>query len=699
MPDLNLLISPKSIAVVGASNNPQKIGNIVIKNLSLTYNGQIFPINPNEKQVENKICYPNLDNLPTKPDLVIIAVPTEIALVTLQNMANLGLKNALVYSAGFKEIGESGVEKERQLIEICQKNQINLIGPNCLGFTNTKEQINATFGKTSLQKGNLSLISQSGAIATAFYDWADERGLGTNYTITIGNKSILNENHFLEFLSQPQPENQPGESDINPIAIYIESVANGKELIKIGRQASLKNPVIVLKPGKTDAAANAMQSHTGSLAGNYHVFSSLVSDAGIIHAETTEEFFDLSLALSWENTPKGNKVTIISNAGGPGVISADAINSSSLELSEITPETKKILSTKLPRSASFHNPIDVLGDALADRFQHSLETLLILENVHAIIVIVTPQIMTEISKTALVIKEASKKYQKPIYCSFFGGQKTHEALTVLNQAKIPNFTYPENAVKTLSKVWQWQDWKTRHTEEHPTNQTTNQSPPSSDIGFFLKKTSSDNNLLSANSTSQIFTTLGLKMPRSAITNNLALAEEFADQIGWPVVIKNVQEGNIHKSDKGGVITNINSFSKLKEAWSSINPQNQRPVQVQEQINTQYELIIGLTRDSNFGDVLNFGLGGKLVNLLNDRNIIELPTNLAKLTQKIEKSSFSKLYSGYRDYPRLSIQELYKSISTLYNLFSQFPQIKELEINPVTVNKDGIWFTDPKIFLN
>jgi acetyltransferase len=383
---------------------------------------------------------------------VIIAIPVDKALLVLEEVGQQKIKNVLIYSAGFKEMGQEGTANENRLLEISQRYDLNIMGPNCLGFLNNEIKLNATFGQAPSQNGNLKILSQSGAIATSFFDWAANHSLGINQFISLGNKSWTS---FLEFGRTTTTGRTKRRRIIKSVSGWhvFESIADGQELLKIAKNSS--NPIFLLKPGKSPEAASAMKSHTGSLAGADDILDTALKEANIIRANTLEEFFNLAKALSWENAPIGPNVAIISNAGGPGVISADAIANSNLKLANLSPETVQILSEKLPRSASLHNPIDVLGDALSDRFGGAIDAVLKEDDVHALIVLLTPQIMTQIKETAQIIGEKSKEYQKPIYCSFIGGSQVGEGEKVLNQFKIPNFNFPENAIRTLSQVYNW----------------------------------------------------------------------------------------------------------------------------------------------------------------------------------------------------------------------------------------------------
>ncbi len=695
MLSVETLLNPKSITIIGASNDTKKVGGIVTQNIIASYKGLVYPVNPKEEIIQGLKNYKTISELPDVPDLAILAIPAENALEVLPQIGDKRIKNLLIFSAGFKEAGEQGKILEQKLLVYTKQYEFNILGPNCLGFVNNQIALNATFAKTPTTRSNLSLISQSGAIATSFFDWCNTSGLGFDFFVTIGNKSVLNENHFLEYLSQTNTYQEPGLSVLKPIGLYLESISSGSQLLKIAKQISLTQPIFILKPGKSTAAANAMQSHTGSLAGSDEVFATALKESGVIRAQTMQDFFNLSKALSWENVPKSNKIAIISNAGGPGVISADAVSESGLELAALSEQTQNTLAEHLPRMAGLHNPIDVLGDALANRFNSALEAVLAEEQVSAVIVILTPQLMTEIEKTAQTVSILSAKYQKPIYCSFIGGAEANKGEQILNSSKIPNFSYPEEAIRTMSLVYSWQSWRQKQIPEEQTQQTT-QIP--SEINTLLTKLDNQK-LLDPNSANQIFNYLRLPIPESVITTNLIDAEEYVNQIGWPVVLKTADPNLVHKSDSGGVVTNINSFVELRQNWLKLSTSQDLPLQVQKQIKNDYELIVGFKRDNNFGDYLVIGLGGKMANLIKDANLCLLPITKNKLENALQNSQYYHLFTGYRDFPQINFHEFSKQIQVLSDLFAEYSQITEMEINPVILNATGHYFADIKIYLN
>jgi len=427
--DLKGLFCPKSVAVIGVSKDPGKVGSITLKNIIVSgFKGKIYPVNPNIQEFGGLKFYSNVGGIPEVPDLAVIAVPVGVVMEVMEEIGQKGIKNVVLFSAGFKEAGEEGAKLEKELVEVANKYQINVLGPNCLGFANNDWPINVTFAQVIKNRGNLRIISQSGALAAAMFDWCEATGMGFDQLVTIGNKAVVGENEILQYwLENPTKtlEDGDGLSAVCPIGIYLESITEGKELLPILRTMSQKNPVFILKPGKSSAAAKAMHSHTGAIAGEDSVLEEAMKEAGAIRCQELGDFFDLARAFSWENVPMGPRVAVVSNAGGPAVLSTDTIKSVGLELAEFSDDSKQKLKDSLPRMASFLNPVDVMGDALADRFRGALEIVMSEKTVDAVVVILTPQLMTQIEKTAEIIGSFSKKYQQPILCSFIGGKFDH----------------------------------------------------------------------------------------------------------------------------------------------------------------------------------------------------------------------------------------------------------------------------------
>ncbi|HWS48978.1 MAG TPA: acetate--CoA ligase family protein [Candidatus Methanoperedens sp.] len=708
--DLSGLFSPKSVAVIGASNSAEKVGAIVLKNIIESgFGGKLYPVNPNETEVGGLKCYPNVEALPEVVDLAVFAIPAAIVNGVLEEIGKRGIKNALVFSAGFKEIGSEGEKLEAQLVEVANKYQINVLGPNCLGFANNNLPINITFGQVVKEKGNLRIISQSGAIASSMFDWCQSTKLGFSDFITIGNKAVVNENDILSYWSSlPAIENiESNVSKVSPIGLYLESMANGNEFVSIVSDISKKTPVFALKPGKSKAAAAAMHSHTGAIAGEDSVLDVALKQSGVIRCSDLSVFFDVARTLAWENVPLGPRVAIISNAGGPAVLSTDSINEVGLEMAQFSEETQKKLASFLPRMASFLNPIDVLGDALADRFGQAVEVSLQEETVDAVVVILTPQLMTQIEKTAEIIGTLSAKYTKPVLCSFIGGSLAAVGEKILNDFKIPSFSFPEIAINVLALMRRWQSWREKESLNANEDNLSFEQNIDTVRNIILTARNKNQQNLDNFESNEVMKAAGISTPATESVEVFEKAEELATQFGWPVVLKISSPMLLHKVDVGGVITKIKNSEELKIAWDKISEQREKlsdevkkgaRIQIQKQVDEGIEVIVGVKRDANFGPVMLFGAGGKLAELIADRNLRLLPMSIRGARELVENSKIYTMLKGFRCDLPYDLDKLYETMVRLGKLVESSADIAEIEINPLIITRDQVWAVDAKTVL-
>ncbi len=664
MRDLKTFFYPKSIAVVGASTDPKKVGGILLKNIADSgYIGKVYPVNPSME-------YKDMASLPEVPDLAVVAIPASAVLQVLEEIGVKGTKNVVVISAGFKEIGPEGLELENKLVEVAKKHDLNLLGPNCLGFVNNLAPLNLTFGQNVKGVGAMRFISQSGAIASALFDYFISCGLGFSEFITLGNKAVLNENDFLEYFLN---------NGDTPIGLYLESISDGKKLLEIAQKLVAKSPMFIIKPGKTPAAVKAMQSHTGAIAGEDAVLDAALKQAGIIRCNETEEFFDLTRAFSWETAPKGNKIAIISNAGGPAVITSDAISLSGLELVEI---------------------VDVLGDALSLQYKDAIDKVMSSGQIDATIIILTPQVMTEIDQTAQIISEAAKKYDQPILCSFMGSGLIENGEQILNRAKVPSFRFPERAVKCLSLMYQWQS-------SIPRSAGRNLKFENFIFDNDRIKTILDKKEIDSVDGSELLLAAGITTPATKAVASLEEAKKFVEDCGQPVALKLSAPGLLHKTEVGGVITDIWTEDQLIQAWDKLEQKtkqldetvrNKVKFQIQKQVGMGTEVIVGLKRDPTFGDILLFGAGGTLTELISDRNLFILPAGSDQIMEFIQKSKVAKILNGFRGSEPLAIDKLCDLILRFAAIFEKNQEIAEMEINPAIVTLNDAVAVDVKVVL-
>ncbi len=706
MRNLNKFFSPNSVAVLGASRDEKKIGHIVLKNIvNSGFRGQIFPINPKAENIIGMDCYKSYDKLPGVPDLAIISLPVELVLKTLESIAKKGTKNVVIFSAGFKEAGKQGEEMEKNLRATAEKLDLNILGPNCLGFASTLSSLNATFSRVGGARGNLRFMSQSGALASGIFDWAKQNNIGFSEFITLGNKAVLNENDILRYWLDQRPEkSEVGLSKCQPVGMYLESLDVGKEFLELAKKVSAKDPIFILKPGKSKQAQKAIRSHTGSMAGDDAVQDTAFDQAGIIRCEGVEDMFDLAKIFSWEDAPRGPRVAVVSNAGGPAVISTDAIEKEGLQLATLSQKTLNKLSKNLPRAASVLNPVDVLGDALADRYQEAIADVLAEKGVDALVVILTPQVMTEIEATANLIGKLSAKYGKPVVCSFMGGEMVNKGEEILNRYKIPSFRFPERAIKALSKMWQWQNGKkTRKLKIE--NRKREVAPKNSKLEKIIKSVEKNTKVLSALQADATLNLFGIKTPPSQNVHNLTEAQEFVKKHSWPVVLKISSPDLIHKTEAGAVIKNIHNDEQLETAGAKmasiakkLKNKSSTYIQIQTQVGSGVEVIAGVKYDASFGNILMFGAGGILAELIGDSNLKLLPIDEVGAKNLIAKSKVSKLLTGFRNQKSFALNKLATLLVKLSHLAESTDCFSEITINPIIVTEKEAWAVDPRIIL-
>lgn len=709
---LEYLLSPRSVAVVGASHEKKKIGAIVLQNIIKGgFAGKIYPVNPSAGTLQKLPAYASYKDIPQVPDLAVVAVPAAVVLTVLEEIGQKGTRNVIVLSAGFKEVGEKGKEAEEKLIAIAKKYNLSIIGPNCLGILNAVSKLNATFGQAALLSGNLRFISQSGAIATSFFDWADKAGLGFSEFVTLGNKAVSNENDILEYwqseshqsFREKQKKIQKGLSPYEPVGLYLESIADGQKLLKHLKKMSRTNPIFLLKPGKSSGAQKAMMSHTGSIAGNDAVLDAALHEAGVIRCHGMEDLFDLAKAFAWEKAPNGNKVAVISNAGGPAVLSADLIEEAGLEVASLSSKTQKILQEKLPATANIHDPVDVLGDALADRYASAIETVLADTGVDALIVLLTPQLTTQVPETAKIISAASSRFRKPIVTAFIGGSQVAKGESILNVHKIPCFRYPDRAIWVLGRMWAWESWRREHQKDKKLKEAKKISFATQKIlNSFIEN---NTRILSPLQADRLLKASGICVPESLPALTIESVELFLSR-HKKIVLKISSSALLHKTELHGVFADIDTPQKLRSSWKEITRILKKikrsdkfaEIMMQVQIEDGIELIVGVKTDSNFGKVLLFGAGGIMVELLADRNLHTLPVSEQEVKTLIKNSKINKLLVGYRGHKPYAISKLVKVILRLISL-AQASEIREIEINPLIITHKEAFAVDGKVLLN
>lgn len=700
MADLANFFKPGSMAVIGASRAPGKIGNVIVKNIiSSGYRGKVYPINPKETEIEGLPCYPSVDKAPEPPDLAILSVPAALTLDTAKTCGAAGVKNLVVISAGFKETGKDGFELERRLVEICRQYDMRLLGPNCVGFMDTHVPVNASFAAGFPLKGEIAFISQSGAMVLSILDWSYQAGLGFSKFISLGNKADLTEAHFIKDASE--------DPYTKVILCYIEDVENGPHFLEAAREASRKKPIIVLKSGTSEAGAQAASSHTGALAGSDIAYETAFRQCGIIRARTMPELFDLAAAFANQPTPRGERVAVVTNSGGPGIVATDTIELKGLKMARFTRETAEELRKYLPPESNIYNPVDVLGDAKAERFRFALEKVLADPGVDCALVLLCPAGVTEPEETARVMIEmASSHPEKPLFAAFMGGNRLAGGIEQLAGAKIPCFTFPEPAITSISGMVKYSRVKDLAIAGQDFSFDQFDSKTVKAVFYDVKR---DNRLmLLGHEAAEVAGAYGIPAAPTALARYPEEAAEYAEKFGYPVVLKISSPKILHKSDLGGVRIGLDSRDKVKKGFVEIIESVQRylpnvaahGVEVQKMMPKGVELIIGMTRDIQFGPLIAFGLGGIYVNLLKDVSFrLADGLTIKEVKNMIAETKAYTLLRGYRGEKPADLKAIIDIIGRVAKLVTDFPEINEMDINPIFAYNQGAYALDTKITIS
>ncbi|MCY2992835.1 MAG: acetate--CoA ligase family protein [Planctomycetota bacterium] len=688
---LDAIFQPSSIAVVGASTRQGTVGNDIFRNLLFNeFNGSVYPVNPKASNIVGVHCYSSLKVVPGPVDLAVVIVPSAGILDVVAQAIEKQVKAMVVISAGFKEVGGKGVELESQLREQVQAAGIPLIGPNCLGVINTDPNVrmNAAFGRKMPAPGNLAFLSQSGALCTSVLDYAEERHMGFSKFISFGNKADVNEIDLLEYLA-----NDPKS---HVIAMYLEDISDGRRFIETVRKIfwETHKPMLCLKSGRTPEGAKAVSSHTGSLAGSDSVYDALLIQSGVQRVDTIAELFDSAALYCTQPLPRGNRVAIVTNAGGPGIMATDAAVRFGLQLAELSPATREKLKGSLHATASLHNPIDVIGDARADRYRSAVRTVLEDENVDMGMVILTPQSMTDVEETAAVVPEAVKGIDKPVVCAFMGAKDVAPGVAILRKAGIPNYAFPEDAVRSLAAAE-----RLVALQEIPRREITVFNDLDVDRAQGLIAAALDGHekrYLTQAECRPLLECYRLPLLRSEIVHSADDAAKTAVSFGTPVVMKVMSADVVHKYDAGGVLLNIHGADEARAAYNKIHQNVAKAVPgaeiqgilIEEMARKGVEVILGASRDARFGPLMMFGLGGTLVEVLKDVSFRLAPMWQISAERMVRQIRSFKVLDGFRGNPPSDINAIVDTLLRLSSLVCNHPEISELDINPLIVHAQG-----------
>jgi len=678
---------PKSVAVVGASREKGKVGYEITVNLKNGgYPGKIFLVNPKATEIEGIKCYPDLGSIGEVPDLVIIVVPAPYVSKVMRDCVAVGTKAVVIITAGFKEVGQEGAELEKEVARIARGAGIRVVGPNCLGIIVPGRKLNASFGGALPKAGEIGYISQSGALLAAILDLAKAKEIGFSALFSIGNKADVDELDVIRALGEDE--------HTTVVAGYLESIQDGDAFVREAEQISREKPILLMKSGGTTAGSKAASSHTGSLAGGDTVYESAFERAGVIRCDSIKTQFDFAQAFAYQPLPAGASVAVLTNAGGPGIMAADAIEREGLTFAQLTEETIKSLGASLPAAANIHNPIDVLGDALADRYEFALRTILDDPNVETVLVLLTPQAMTQATETAqAIVKVAKEKKGKPILACFLGAGQVMGGLQVLRDGQIPAYDSPESAVRTIKAMVDYVRWRNRPRRVVKLF-SVNRHRVERIIDRHLRRGMREIGEMEAK---EVLEAYGFVTPEGSIATTAEQAANIADQLGYPVVLKIWSPDIVHKSDVGGVKVGLNNRQEVRDAFDLMmyrvpqkvpNDTEILGVLVQEMVKKGREVILGMNRDPRFGPLMMFGMGGIFVEVLKDVTFHLAPITPDESRQMLMSTKTYSMLKGVRGQEGVDIDAIAEALQRLSQLVTEFPQIVEMDINPLVVGPPG-----------
>jgi len=695
--DLQALFSPHSVAVIGASATPGKIGHTVLRNMiDAGFQGRLIPVNPKGGEIEGLPVTAAIAELPKGLDLAVICVPRKLVLDSLRELAAMGTRAVIVITAGFKEVGRSGYRLEQEMADIARQHDIALLGPNCLGLIDTGSKVNATFAPGTASQGSIAFFSQSGALCVAILDWAAGMRIGFSSFISLGNKAVLNEADMLAWL---------GRDDRTRVILgYLENVEDGRAFLAKAQEVTRHKPVIMLKSGTTAAGARAASSHTGAIAGSDQAYSAAFHQAGIIRAEHVSELFDLARAFATQPLPKGPNLAIVTNSGGPGILAADAAERSRLIMATLSPSTVAKLQKILPPYAALYNPIDIIGDADSKRFRATLKIVAADEHVHSLLVLLTPTALADVEEIARAVAQVAAESGKPIFGCFMGSRRIEPGRRVLREAGVPVYDFPEPAIASIEGLARYAEWKAKpepEIVEMPRDQDKARRIMDEARRWGVRD-------IVEFQAQELMSAYGLPTPETRLARTSEEAAWAAGEIGYPVVLKIASAQISHKSDVGGVALNLKNTHDVLRAFTDITSRAQRLrpeayimgclVQAMAPKGSR-EVIVGFKRDDQFGPLVMFGLGGIYVEVLKDISFRLAPVSPADAREMIREVRSYMLLKGFRGEPAVNFQALERIILTMSGLATDFPEIYEAEFNPVLVNEQGAIVADVRLSLS
>ncbi len=699
---LDVFFAPDNVAVIGATENPGSVGRTILWNLiSSPFGGTVFPVNPKRPGILGIKAYPSIAAVPEEVDLAVIVTPAPSIPGIITQCVDAGVKGAVVISAGFKELGPSGAELENQVLENARKGNMRVIGPNCLGVMSPLSGLNATFARTIARPGNVGFISQSGALCTAVLDWSFRELVGFSAFLSIGSMVDVGWGDLIDYLG-----NDPR---TRSILIYMESIGDARSFLSAAREVALSKPIIVIKAGRTAAGGKAAASHTGSLTGSDDVLDAAFRRSGVLRVKNMADLFNMAEILGKQPRPKGPRLTILTNAGGPGVLATDELITEGGELAELSQATIEELDKFLPASWSRNNPIDIIGDAQPERYAKALAVAAKDPNSDGLLVVLTPQAMTDPTQTAEKLRPYAKIEGKPVLASWMGGPEVAAGEAILNSANIPTFAYPDTAARAFYYMWRY-SYNLRGLYETP------EFPPSEQAEadrarvekIVDKVRKGGRTILTEFESKEVLASYGIPIVETRVAKTEEDAVKAAQSIGYPVVLKLFSETITHKTDVGGVKLNLRTEEAVRAAWRDIlqsvtekaGAEHFMGVTVQQMIKLEgYEIILGSSIDPQFGPVLLFGLGGQLVEVFKDRALALPPLNTTLARRMMEQTNIYKALKGVRGRKPVDLPALEQLLVRFGQLVVEQRWIKEIDINPMLASPERLIALDARIVLH
>ena len=705
---LDVIFNPKSVAVIGATEREGSVGRTIVWNLMTnSFGGTIFPVNPKRSSILGIKAYPSIDAVPEQVDLAVIVTPAPTVPGIVRECVEAGVKGAIIISAGFKEIGPEGVALEQQILEEARRGHMRIIGPNCLGVMNPIGGLNATFANAMARPGTVGFVSQSGALCTSILDWSFRENVGFSAFVSIGSMLDVGWGDLIYYLGD--------DSRTKSIVIYMESIGDARAFLSAAREVALTKPIIVIKPGRTEAAAQAAASHTGSLTGSDEVLAAAFRRTGVLRVNTIDDLFNMAEVLAKQPRPRGPRLTIVTNAGGPGVLATDTLIANGGELAPLSEETMTALDKVLPVHWSHNNPVDILGDAGAERYVEAINVAANDAGSDGLLVILTPQAMTDPTQTAQDLKEmygrpAGYQYGKPILASWMGGADVAAGEVILNQSNIPTFAFPDTAARVFTYMWRYQK-RLQSLYETPTMpiEAGEQAYEHDKVGTMIDEARrSGRTILTEYESKQVLAAYGIPTVETRLAQSADEAVAVAEEIGYPVVLKLNSETITHKTDVGGVRLDLATAGEVRHAYERMeqtvsdkfSPDDFLGVTVQPMLNLKegYELIIGSSPDPQFGPVLLFGTGGTLVEVFRDRALGLPPLNTTLARRMMERTKIYTALEGVRGREPVDLEELEKIMVRFSHLVVQQRWIREIDINPLLAAPGQIIALDARVVL-